>query len=79
MSFRHPLARSARVWTATDHNGDEQRVLVVATTISLDPAQTSYKKSLIERLSSAVREHLAATSEASSFLLMNRPRDWRAE
>jgi len=79
MSFLHPLARSAKVWTASDRNGDEQRVLVVSTTIPLDPTRKSYKKLLVERLSTAVREHLAATSEASLFLLMNQPREWRGE
>lgn len=76
MPFTHPLARSAKVWTASACDGADEKILVIITTLPLDPAHKRYKRSLIERLSEAAREHLAATSEASSFLLMNRPHEW---
>ena len=59
MAFSHPLARGAKVWTAKAHDGSEQRVLVVVTTIPLDPGEKGYKKSLVERLSRAARDYLA--------------------
>ncbi len=78
MPFSHPLARGAKVWTAKAHDGSEQRVLVIVTTIPLEPNEKGYKKSLVERLSRAAREHLADSSEAGSFMLVHRLREWNA-
>ncbi len=64
------------MWTARAHDGTEQRVLVVITTIPLEPAEKGYKKSLVERLSRAARDYLANSKEASSFVLASRTRDW---
>ena len=78
MAFSHPLARGAKVWTAKAHDGSEQRVLVIVTTIPLEPNEKGYKKSLVERLSRAAREHLADSNDASSFMLVSRLREWNA-
>jgi hypothetical protein len=78
MTFSHPLARAAKVWTAQAHDGAEQRVLVIITTIPLEPNEKGYKKSLVERLSRAAHDYLADSKEASSFLLASRMREWRA-
>ena len=78
MAFSHPLARGAKVWTAKAHDGSEQRVLVIVTTIPLEPDEKGYKKSLVERLSRAAREHLADSNEAGSFMLVPRLREWGA-
>ena len=77
MAFVHPLARGAKVWTAKGHDDREQRILVIVTTIPLDPGQKGYKKSLVEKLSRAAREHLANSKDAESFMLINRLRDWK--
>jgi hypothetical protein len=80
MPFRHPLARAAKVWTARGlTDGREHRVLVIVTTIPLDEAGQPHKKSLVDRLSAAAKAHLVATSEATSFVLVNRLRDWSRE
>ncbi len=76
MSFSHPLARASKVWTAKTHDGGEQRVLVIVTTIPLEPEEKGYKKSLVERLTRAARDYLADSNEAASFLLMSCMRDW---
>jgi hypothetical protein len=76
MSFRHLLARAAKVWTAIDRRGHEHRVLAIITTIPLNRTHESHKKILVERLSLAAKEYLTATSEATSFVLVNRLRDW---
>ena len=76
MTFSHPLARAAKVWTAKAQDGDEQRVLVIVTTIPLEPNEKGYKKSLVERLSRAARDYLADSNEAALFLLVSRARDW---
>ena len=78
MAFSHPLARAAKVWTAKANDGSEQRVLVVITTIPLEPDEKGYKKSLVERLGRAAHDYLADSKEASSFVLASRMRDWKA-
>ena len=77
MAFSHPLARAAKVWTAKAQDGAEQRVLVIVTTIPLEPGDKGYKKSLVERLSRAAHDYLANSKEAASFLLLSRLRDWK--
>ena len=64
------------MWTAKGLDDSEQRILVIVTTVALDPAQKGYKKSLVEKLSRAAREHLTESKEAQSFVLVNRLRDW---
>ena len=76
MAFSHPLARAAKVWTAKTNDGGEQRILVIVTTIPLEPHNKGYKKSLVERLSRAAGDYLADSKEAASFVLMSRLRDW---
>jgi hypothetical protein len=78
MAFSHPLARAAKVWTAKANDGSEQRVLVIVTTIPLEPSDKGYKKSLVERLSRAARDYLADSKEAALFLLVSRTREWSA-
>lgn len=78
MAFAHPLARAAKIWTARGADDSEQRVLVIVTTIPLDAGQKGYKKSLVEKLSRAARDHLAGSKEAELFVLINRLRDWGA-
>jgi len=77
MSFSHPLARGAKVWTAKAQDGSEQRVLVIVTTIPLEPNDKGYKRSLVERLSRAAHDYLADSKEAASFVLLSRLRDWK--
>ena len=64
------------MWTAKAQDGGEQRVLVIVTTIPLEPNDKGYKKSLVDRLSRAAHDYLADSNEAASFLLMSRLRDW---
>lgn len=78
MAFVHPLARGAKVWTAKSGDDSEQRILVIVTTIPLDSHHKGYKKSLVEKLSRAAREHIADSKEAEGFMLVSRLRDWNA-
>ena len=73
--FTHPLARASRVYWAEGLDGSEQRVLVIVTTIELDPKHHRYDDRLIERLSRAARRYLALSSEATAFVLINPPID----
>jgi hypothetical protein len=75
--FKHPLARAAHVWRAERLDRSERSVLVIVTTMELDPKSDRYDDRLVERLSRAASGYLASSSEATSFVLMNRPKDWR--
>jgi hypothetical protein len=75
--FSHPLARAARVWRGESHDGSEQRVLVVVTTLELDPRNHRYKAKLVEKLTRAAKEYLEQSSEAASFIIMNPLGQWR--
>jgi hypothetical protein len=77
-SFSHPLARRAGVW-ATHIDGKNRDVLVIVTTLELDKKRPRYQRGLVDKLSRAAEEHLAKAKGIDSFMLINRPRDWRAE
>ena len=64
------------MWVARGQDDSEKRILVIVTTLPLEPGHKGYKKSMVERLSRAAREHLAEAKEADSFVLINRLRDW---
>ncbi len=54
--FKHPLARGACLRPAASLDGDERLILVIVTTLQLDPDREGYKKSLFEKLSRAVSD-----------------------
>jgi len=74
MAFTHPLARGARIWTA--HVGAPKRMLVVVTTLELDPNHKGYKKKLVDDLSAAAAEYLSSSGGADGYCLINRLREW---
>jgi hypothetical protein len=78
MRFTHPLAKKPKIWPMKSLDGSERRVLVVVTTLALDPDNKNYKKKFVDRLSDAVAVHLATTADADAFILLNRMRDWDA-
>jgi len=78
MTFSHPLARGASIFTANDSAGNKHHVLAIVTTLELDPESHNYKKPFVERLSRAARKYLAESGEATAFVLMNKPSDWHA-
>lgn len=79
MKFSHPLARAAKAWAGPQHD-KMQRTLIIVTTLALDPKSKRYKKRMVERLALAAEEYLAANpTEATGFILINRPRDWDAD
>jgi hypothetical protein len=71
--FTHPLARAAQVHRAEGLDGSEQSILVIVTTIELDPKNDRYSHALVERLSRAANAYVASSSEATAFVLINRP------
>jgi len=78
MTFSHPLARGASIFTADDCDGNKHHVLAIVTTLELNPESHNYKKPFVEKLSWAARKYLADSGNATAFVLMNRPSDWHA-
>jgi hypothetical protein len=76
MKFSHPLARAAKVFSLRKPDGTEQRVLVVVTTLALDPKHKRHKPELVRRLTAAAQEFLPDAGEPVGFVLINRLRDW---
>jgi hypothetical protein len=79
MTFSHPLARGASIFTANDRDGNEQRVLAIVTTLELDPTSDSYRKPFVEKLAKAARKYVATSDKVAAFVLMNRPKDWQTD
>ena len=80
MSFTHPLARQAKIWTQTALDGKAQATLVVITTLELDSQSKDYKKSKVDSLTGAVREYLKKDAQgAKGFVLINRPKQWAGD
>ncbi len=76
MSFAHPLARKAKVWPMTSQDGSVRHVLVIETTLALDPKDDKFKKKLVDRLSNEAMAYLADRFDVNDFILINRPKDW---
>ncbi len=76
MSFAHPLARKAKVWPMTSQDGSVRHVLVIETTLALDPRDDKFKKKLVDRLSEAATTYVADRFDVTDFILINRPKDW---
>ena len=55
-AFDHPLARAARIWPLGNASSDARSVLVVVTTLELDPERKRHKAEMVARLSAAAAE-----------------------
>ena len=79
-SFQHPLARDAKIWPSAGLPGQTQPILVIITSLELDPAHRRYNAKNFERLTVAAKEWIEANAgEASDYLLMNRPKKWAGD
>ncbi len=76
--FKHPLARAACLRHAVGVDGSERLLLVVVTTLQLDPEGRGYKKAFVDKLSHAAREYLSRLPNPAGFVLINRLRDWQS-
>ena len=80
MNFTHPLARAAQVWPSMASTGQAQNLLVIVTTLELNPDSKRYKKDKVDRLSEAAVEWLSFHQDkAEGYILINRLRDWQAD
>ena len=76
MSFTHPLARAAHTWQA--NVSGPRRILIVVTSLELDPHHKRFKRQLVDGLSSAAEEFITASGDIDGYCLINRMRDWRS-
>jgi len=76
--FEHPLARKAKIWKAKMRDGAELDLLIVVTTLELDPAAHGYVKKHVERLTNEIEAYVAATPNLAGYALVDRPKDWDA-
>lgn len=76
MSFSHPLARKAKVWPMRSQDGSERHVLVILTTLELNPQSDKYKKKLVERLRQEAETFVAGRFDVTDYVLIDSPKDW---
>lgn len=76
MTFTHPAARGAKVWTARLKSGDSQNILIVMTNAELNPGKKRYNSDVLERLVAAIQEYLQLNDDIDGYVLANRLRDW---
>jgi hypothetical protein len=76
--FKHPLARKATVATAHPRKGVEQKMLLIVTTLELDPQAKGFSAQNVERLHDAAKAHLAEAPDLSAYLIVGRPKEWDA-
>ena len=76
--FKHPLARRATLATARLRDGGEQQLLLIVTTLQLDPKGKGFNARNVARLNEAAKAHLAETPNLFGYSLVERPKDWNA-
>ena len=76
--FKHPLARRATTASVRQREGGEETVLVIVTTLELDPAQRRFNQKNVDRLHHAAQAFLGESKELSGYAIVNRPKDWDA-
>ena len=77
MSFNHPLARDAQVWSTGGKKGKVKRLLVIITALELDEDHPKHKKDKVTELSKAASEWIDENpQESEDFILMSRPKKW---
>ena len=75
MKFEHPLVRSAKTWRSYPRDGESQDMLVVVTTLELDPQAKKFKADLVAKLRDAAHAFLSENpAKGTGFVLMNKPK-----
>jgi hypothetical protein len=74
--FKHPLARKATTTKFRQRDGGEHELLVIVTTLELDPAADGFSAKNVERLHDAAKAFVAETGPLAGYVIVNRPKDW---
>ncbi len=75
-TFKHPLARNATTAKAHRLQGGEETLLVVVTTLELDPKAEGFSAKNVARLRKAAEEFVAEAGDLSGYVIINRAKDW---
>jgi hypothetical protein len=76
VTFTHPAARGAKVWTAKLKSGETKSVLIVITNAELDQERKRYNADVLAKLVAAIEEYLQVHTDIDGYMLANRMRDW---
>ena len=76
MTFTHPAARGAKVWTAKLKSGETKNLLIVMTNAELNAEKKRYNGQVVEKLVDAIEEYLQGNDDVDGYVLANRMRDW---
>lgn len=76
MTFTHPAARGAKVWSAKLRSGETKTVLIVMTNAELNKDRKRYNGSIVDKLVTAIEEYLHNNVGIDGYILANRMRDW---
>jgi hypothetical protein len=77
-AFKHPLARRATITSLRQRDGGEHPLLVIVTTLDLDPEAKRFSKKNFDRLHAAAHAFVAATPDIFGYSVVNRPKEWDA-
>jgi hypothetical protein len=76
-AFKHPLARNATTARQRRRQGEDETVLVIVTTMDLDPNSKAYSRKNFERLDDAAKTYLAEAADVAGYVIVNRVKEWR--
>jgi hypothetical protein len=76
VTFTHPAARGAKVWTAKLKSGETKNLLIVMTNAELNAEKKRYNGQVVEKLVDAIEEYLQGNDDVDGYVLANRMRDW---
>lgn len=76
MTFTHPAARGAKLWTARMKSGERKNLLVVMTNAELNQNKKRYNGVVLERLVATLQEYIELDAEIDGYILANCLRDW---
>jgi hypothetical protein len=76
VTFTHPAARGAKVWTAKLKSGETKNLLIVMTNAELNAEKKRYNSQVVEKLVDAIEEYLQGCDDVDGYVLANRMRDW---
>ena len=75
-AFKHPLARNATIARRRGRQGEDEAVLVIVTTLDLDPKSRGHNAKNLNRLRDAAKDYLAEREDLGGYVILNRVKQW---
>lgn len=80
MSFSHPLARDAHIWSTGGKKSKSKPMLVIITTLALDKDHKNYKADKVAKLREAASQWIDENEDSAvDYIVMNRPKKWSGD